>query len=57
MTAALNWNDPAACAAWLADVAARCKDAVTVAEDQTRPMAKASSLRISRIMSTRSAPS
>jgi hypothetical protein len=37
---ALNWNDPAACAAWLADVAARCKDAVAVAEDQTRPLDK-----------------
>ena len=36
----LNWNDPAACHAWLVDVAARCKDAVTVAEDQTRPLAK-----------------
>src|SRR5262249_48885023 len=33
----LDWNDPAACAAWLADVAARCKDAVAVAEDQTLP--------------------
>lgn len=36
----LNWNDPAACAAWLADVAGRCKDAVAVAEDQTRPLGK-----------------
>lgn len=36
----LDWNDPAACAAWLADVAARCKDAVAVAEDQTLPLGK-----------------
>jgi hypothetical protein len=34
----LNWKDPAECAAWLADVTGRCKDAVAVAEDQTRPL-------------------
>jgi hypothetical protein len=36
----LNWNDGAACRAWLADVASLCKDAVEVAEDQTLPIGK-----------------
>jgi hypothetical protein len=36
----LNWNDPAACLAWLEDVTARAKDAVAVAEDQTLPLDK-----------------
>jgi hypothetical protein len=35
VSAALDWNDRDARAAWLADVAGRCKDAVAIAEDQT----------------------
>lgn len=37
---ALDWNSHAACRAWLGDVAARCKDAFTVLDDQTRPLAE-----------------
>ena len=38
MTAALNWNDPAACKAWLDDIAAHVDDALDAADDQTRPL-------------------
>jgi hypothetical protein len=34
---ALNWNDVAACAAWLAEVQRQAEDVASVAEDQTAP--------------------
>jgi len=36
----LDWHDPTACAAWLADVVIQCEDALSAAEDQTRPPVK-----------------
>ncbi len=34
----LNWEDPAACAAWLRDLRRCAEDALSIAEDQTAPV-------------------
>lgn len=35
----LDWTDPTASAAWLDDLGHQCDDAISVAEDQTAPIA------------------
>lgn len=40
MKSRLDWNDRAACKAFLADVTARSADVISIGEDQTSPIAR-----------------